>query len=130
MDSPSHEELIAKCPVHGRRPYNDPEKRPPFRQPAEGNTQGSIAPSSALDAYADGAGGMAATSGMASSPCLSMAGYDWSTRRTLSSSPVDPMTGGSPVGRPSPSSATSASGDFGGALTWYGQSRHGRPPLP
>ncbi|HEV2127850.1 MAG TPA: hypothetical protein VGR22_04440 [Thermomicrobiales bacterium] len=34
MDSPSPEELIAKCPVHGHRPYNDPDKRPPFRQRA------------------------------------------------------------------------------------------------
>lgn len=34
VDSPSPEELIAKCPVHGHRPYNDPDKRPPFRQRA------------------------------------------------------------------------------------------------
>ena len=34
VDSPSREELIAKCPVHGHRPYNDPDKRPPFRQRA------------------------------------------------------------------------------------------------
>jgi hypothetical protein len=29
---PGREELIAKCPVHGHRPYNDPDRRPPFRQ--------------------------------------------------------------------------------------------------
>ena len=40
MNSPSHEELIAKCAVHGRRPYNDPEKRPPFRQRAVGEHAG------------------------------------------------------------------------------------------
>jgi hypothetical protein len=32
VDSPSRRELIAKCPEHGRQPYNDPNKRPPFRQ--------------------------------------------------------------------------------------------------
>jgi hypothetical protein len=26
---PNRAELIAKCPVHGRRPYNDPERTPP-----------------------------------------------------------------------------------------------------
>ncbi|HEV8296566.1 MAG TPA: hypothetical protein VGQ20_04695 [Acidimicrobiales bacterium] len=25
---PNRHELIAKCPVHGRRPYNDPERKP------------------------------------------------------------------------------------------------------
>lgn len=25
-------ELIAKCPVHGKRPYNDPDARPQLRQ--------------------------------------------------------------------------------------------------
>lgn len=25
---PNRAELIAKCPVHGRRPYNDPDRKP------------------------------------------------------------------------------------------------------
>lgn len=29
---PAREELVAKCPVHGHRPYNDPDRRPPYRQ--------------------------------------------------------------------------------------------------
>ncbi len=29
---PAREELVAKCPVHGKRPYNDPERLPPYRQ--------------------------------------------------------------------------------------------------
>jgi hypothetical protein len=29
---PSRQELVAKCPDHGRRPYNDPDRKPPFRQ--------------------------------------------------------------------------------------------------
>ena len=29
---PAREELIAKCPVHGERPYNDPDRLPPYRQ--------------------------------------------------------------------------------------------------
>lgn len=29
---PTREELVAKCPVHGRRPFNDPDREPPFRQ--------------------------------------------------------------------------------------------------
>ena len=26
---PNRAELVAKCPVHGRHPYNDPDRRPP-----------------------------------------------------------------------------------------------------
>lgn len=29
---PAREELVAKCPVHGHLPYNDPDRSPPFRQ--------------------------------------------------------------------------------------------------
>ena len=29
---PAREELIAKCPVHGKRPYNDPDRPPSYRQ--------------------------------------------------------------------------------------------------
>lgn len=29
---PAREELVAKCPVHGKRPYNDPNRLPPYRQ--------------------------------------------------------------------------------------------------
>jgi hypothetical protein len=25
---PNRAELVAKCPVHGRRPYNDPDRKP------------------------------------------------------------------------------------------------------
>jgi len=32
---PTREELIAKCPVHGHRPYNDPQRGPGFRQVSE-----------------------------------------------------------------------------------------------
>jgi hypothetical protein len=32
---PGREELIAKCPVHDHRPYNDPDRHPPFRQVSE-----------------------------------------------------------------------------------------------
>jgi hypothetical protein len=30
--APNRSELIAKCPVHGHRPFNDPDVRPPFKQ--------------------------------------------------------------------------------------------------
>lgn len=29
---PMRGELIAKCPVHGKRPYNDPDQKPSLRQ--------------------------------------------------------------------------------------------------
>ena len=29
---PARAELVAKCPVHGHRPYNDPDHPPPYRQ--------------------------------------------------------------------------------------------------
>ncbi|MCU1426731.1 MAG: hypothetical protein JWL83_731, partial [Actinomycetia bacterium] len=33
---PTREELISKCPVHGRLPYNDASKKPPWpRAPLE-----------------------------------------------------------------------------------------------
>jgi hypothetical protein len=32
VDGPSRREVIAKWPEHGRRPYNDPNKRPLVRQ--------------------------------------------------------------------------------------------------
>ena len=28
---PAREELIAKCPVQDRRPFNDPDEEPPYR---------------------------------------------------------------------------------------------------
>jgi hypothetical protein len=32
---PLHEELVAKCPVHGHRPYNDPTQHPRIRRIAK-----------------------------------------------------------------------------------------------
>lgn len=29
---PARDELAAKCPVHGKRPYSDPDRPPPYRQ--------------------------------------------------------------------------------------------------
>jgi hypothetical protein len=30
LGDPNRQELIAKCPVHGQMPYNDPTKKPPW----------------------------------------------------------------------------------------------------
>ena len=32
---PRREELVAKCPVHGHRPYNDPSQKPRYRRIAK-----------------------------------------------------------------------------------------------
>jgi hypothetical protein len=32
--APTRSELLAKCPVHGHLPYNDPSKAPPWRRVA------------------------------------------------------------------------------------------------